>query len=143
MTDYAGDLAPEEAWALLESDPSAILVDVRTSAEWSYVGFVDLSSLNKKPLFIEWVSFPEGRINPEFAVQLTAQAEGLGVSDETPVLFLCRSGVRSIASAIEATSHGYKNCYNVTEGFEGNPDSGRHRGSINGWKVRGLPWIQQ
>jgi rhodanese-related sulfurtransferase len=139
MSDYAGDLSPVEAWALLESDPSAILVDVRTQAEWSYVGVSDLSSLNKSPLFIEWVSFPEGRINSRFSDQLGAAEIG----QDGAVLFLCRSGVRSAAAAGLMTSNGYSQCYNVSEGFEGDPDTARHRGHVNGWKVRGLPWIQQ
>lgn len=139
MTGYAGDLSPQEAWALLESNPSAKLVDVRTSAEWSYVGVADLSSLNREPIFIEWQLFPEGRINPDFAQQL----EGVGVSEDEPILFLCRSGVRSAAAAAAMTERGYAQCYNVSEGFEGDPDPSRHRGTLNGWKVRGLPWVQQ
>jgi rhodanese-related sulfurtransferase len=139
MTGYAGDLTPQEAWSLLESDPSAILIDVRTQAEWSYVGFVDLSSINKSPLFIEWVTFPEGRINSEFG----SQVEGTNIDKDTPVLFLCRSGVRSIAAAQEVTGHGFTKCFNVLEGFEGDPDGARHRGTVGGWKVRGLPWQQQ
>ena len=139
MADYAGDISPQEAWSLLESETSAILVDVRTQAEWAYVGVADLGSLNKNSLFIEWVTFPEGRINPEFSNQLKAA----DVAPETPVLFLCRSGVRSVAAAQLMTSEGYGRCYNVSEGFEGVPDSGRHRGNTNGWKVRGLPWAQQ
>ncbi len=139
MSDYAGDLSPVESWALLESDPSAILVDVRTQAEWSYVGVPDLGSLNKNPLFIEWVSFPDGRINSQFSDQLASTETG----PENAILFLCRSGVRSAAAAGLMTSNGYGQCYNVSEGFEGDPDTARHRGSVNGWKVRGLPWTQQ
>jgi len=139
MTGYAGDVSPQEAWSLLESDPSAILIDVRTQAEWSYVGFVDLSPLNKNALFIEWVTFPEGRINPDFA----AQVEGAAADKDAPVLFLCRSGVRSIAAAQEMTTRGFTKCLNVLEGFEGDPDGTRHRGTVGGWKVRGLPWQQK
>jgi rhodanese-related sulfurtransferase len=139
MSDYAGDLSPQEAWSLLESDPSTVLVDVRTQAEWAYVGVADLSSLNKNSLFIEWVSYPDGRINPEFPAQLEAN----NIERDAPILFLCRSGVRSIAAATLMTGNGYSRCYNITEGFEGGPDGDRHRGSISGWKVRGLPWAQQ
>ena len=138
MADYAGDLSPQEAWAFLESEPSAILVDVRTQAEWNYVGIADLAAVNRTPIFVEWQTFPEGRINDQFADQLSAQAP----DQETALLFLCRSGVRSAAAATLMTSLGYGQCYNISEGFEGDPDTSRHRGTYNGWKVRGLPWIQ-
>ena len=138
MTDYAGDLSPQEAWALLELEPSAICIDVRTQAEWNYVGVPDLSTLNRKAVFIEWQTFPDGRINDQFADQLAT----LDHDKDAPILFLCRSGVRSAAAATLMTSHGYSRCYNISEGFEGDPDSSRHRGVTNGWKVRGLPWIQ-
>lgn len=138
MTGYEGDLSPQEAWALLESDPSANLVDVRTNAEWSYVGVVDLRILNREPIFIEWQHFPDGRINPEFVDQL----ESTNLNQKSPVLFLCRSGVRSVSAAIAATERGFDRCYNIAEGFEGDPDADKHRGLSNGWKVRGLPWIQ-
>ena len=141
MSGYAGDLSPQEAWALLESDASAIMVDVRTQAEWSYVGIADLSSLSKKPVLVEWQTFPTGQVNNEFPTQLTESA--LADADkDTPVLFLCRSGARSAAAAQLMTQNGFTRCYNISEGFEGDPDANRHRGSVNGWKVRGLPWMQ-
>ena len=138
MSGYAGDLSPQEAWSLLESDASSVLVDVRTRAEWSYVGVTDLSPLNKEPVLIEWQTFPGGGVNDQFAEQLAAA----GVPADAPVLFLCRSGVRSKAAARLMTEKGYGRCYNVLEGFEGDPDASRHRGTVGGWKVRGLPWIQ-
>jgi rhodanese-related sulfurtransferase len=138
MSDYAGDLSPQDAWNLLESEPSALLVDVRTRAEWTYVGVADLSPLSKKPVFIEWQSFPEGTRNDRFADEV----ESLKPGHDTPVLFLCRSGARSAAAARLMTQKGYTRCYNISEGFEGDPDADRHRGRINGWKVCGLPWTQ-
>jgi rhodanese-related sulfurtransferase len=138
MTGYAGDLSPVEAWNLLESEPSAVLVDVRTRAEWTYVGVADLSPISKKPLFLEWQTFPDGQVNPGFA----GQVDAAGLPKDTPILFLCRSGARSAAAARLMTQRGYSRCYNVAEGFEGDPDPSRHRGRINGWKARGLPWIQ-
>ena len=138
MSDYAGDLSPQEAWKLLESEPSALLVDVRTRAEWTYVGIADLSSVSKKTAFVEWQSFPDGQRNERFADEVNA----LGADRNAPVLFLCRSGARSAAAAKLMTQKGYTRCYNVSEGFEGDPDADRHRGRINGWKVRGLPWTQ-
>ncbi|HEY6796479.1 MAG TPA: rhodanese-like domain-containing protein [Kineosporiaceae bacterium] len=135
---YAGDVAPAAAYALLVADPAAVLVDVRTRAEWSYVGGPDLNGLGKPVLQIEWVRFPDGARNEGFVAQL----EATGVPKDAPVLFLCRSGVRSVAAAEAATAAGWTAAQNVLEGFEGNPDGAGHRGTTGGWKVAGLPWRQ-
>jgi rhodanese-related sulfurtransferase len=135
---YAGDLTPDEAYQMLASRPEAILVDVRTKAEWSYVGVPDLSEVGRSPVLSEWVTFPDGAPNPRFLDDLTAAAP----SKTAPVVFLCRSGVRSVAAAQAATAAGFTAAYNVTEGFEGPSDESGHRGTAAGWKVRGLPWRQ-
>ncbi|HST86445.1 MAG TPA: rhodanese-like domain-containing protein [Kineosporiaceae bacterium] len=135
---YAGDLTPDEAYQLLESQPDAILVDVRTKAEWSYVGVPDLSEVGRPLVLSEWVTFPDGARNPQFLDDLTAAAK----STAAPVVFLCRSGVRSVAAAQAATEAGFTAAYNITEGFEGPSDASGHRGTAAGWKVRGLPWRQ-
>ncbi len=135
---YAADLTPTDAYRLLVDDPHAVLVDVRTAAEWAYVGTPDLTGVGKELLTIEWVSFPGGTPNARFLEQL-AEA---GVRPEQPVLFLCRSGVRSIGAAKAATAAGYSRAYNIAEGFEGNLDAAGHRGGDGGWKVAGLPWRQ-
>ena len=121
-------------------DRLAVLVDVRTQAEWSYVGVPDLSALSRQPLLIEWQSFPSGAVNPAFGEELA----GLLGPDrrDVPVLFICRSGARSKAAAIALTGQGFTRCYNISSGFEGDLDSQRHRGSRNGWKAAGLPWAQ-
>lgn len=135
---YAGDLDPGAAYAALADQPDAVLVDVRTRAEWSYVGGPDLSALGKPVLQIEWVRFPGGVRNEQFLDELAAS----GVPKEAPVIFLCRSGVRSVAAAEAATAAGWTGAHNILEGFEGNPDPVGHRGTTGGWKVAGLPWRQ-
>ncbi|MEI9982443.1 MAG: rhodanese-like domain-containing protein [Aliidongia sp.] len=85
---YAGDVNPRDAWAALELDPHAVLVDVRTKAEWSYVGLPDLSALDRPVLKIEWQSWPDGRPNPSFVAEVAAA----GIKPEQKVLLLCRSG---------------------------------------------------
>ena len=128
---YAGDLTPQEAWAKLED--GAVLVDVRTEGEWAHIGIPDTASTENDPLFIQW-TFPGGIPNPDFIEQLRQQApEDPG----TELVFLCRSGQRSIAAAIAATQAGFTS-YNVLEGFEGEPDRYGER-TVNGWKNRGLP----
>ncbi|MGE9781138.1 rhodanese-like domain-containing protein [Janibacter sp. G368] len=136
MTQHA-DLTPRQAWERLESDPDAVLVDVRTSAEWSFVGLPDLTSVGKRVVPIEWTTFPEGAPNPRFLDDLRASIP----TDDTPVLFLCRSGARSAAATAAATAAGYTAAHNVAEGFEGDLDAQGHR-AVNGWKQAGLPWRQ-
>lgn len=135
---YAGEITPAEAWERLASDNEAKLIDVRTQAEWVYVGLPDLASLEKQPLLVSWQVFPTMTRNEAFAEQLAAQ----GVRPDDTLLFLCRSGVRSKAAAELLTGLGYGQCWNITDGFEGPLDGGRHRGASAGWKAAGLPWLQ-
>lgn len=138
--DYAGDVAPQEAWRVLAARPDAILVDVRTRAEWSFVGLPDLSGAGKEPVLMEWQQFPTMAQNAGFVSDL---ASALGPARrEVPVFFLCRSGARSKAAAIALSKSGFANCFNVAGGFEGDLDAERHRGASNGWKAAGLPWVQ-
>lgn len=138
MTAYAGDITPTEAWEKLASDANAKLIDVRTQAEWVYVGIPDLAPLDKKPLLVSWQVFPTMTKNEAFAEQLKSQ----GVQPGDTLLFLCRSGVRSKAAAELMTGLGYNASYNILDGFEGALDGTRHRGTAGGWKVAGLPWAQ-
>lgn len=139
---YAGDITPKEALALLKSDPKAQLVDVRSAAEWTFVGVPDLSSLQRKPILVEWQVFPGMGRNAEFDQAVAERLKAEGVTASTPITFLCRSGARSKAAAIAMTAQGFTKCFNVAGGFEGDVDAERHRGGTNGWKADGLPWVQ-
>ncbi len=141
-SDYAGDLGAAEAWEALKSDPKAQLVDVRTTAEWSFVGLPDLSSLGRAVHCVEWQSFPSMAGNPAFVEDAANAVLAAGARKDTPVLFLCRSGARSRSAAIAMTRAGFTRAYNVAGGFEGDLDPERHRGRTNGWKAQGLPWKQ-
>lgn len=134
---YAGDITPEEAWKLLAADPDAVLVDCRTAAEWRFVGVADISSLQRDVVYIEW-SRTDGTHNDGFVDDLKAAGVRPG---ERPVVFLCRSGNRSIGAAEAATEAGIAPSYNVLDGFEGNLDENGHRGGA-GWRAIGLPWRQ-
>jgi len=136
--EYAGDLSPQQTWALLNDEQDAVLIDVRTDAEFAYVGEPDLGSMKNTTHKVCWKIFPDMKRNPHFE---DAVRDVMNDQD-TPILFLCRSGVRSAAAAKTMTALGFKRCYNIAEGFEGDKDEHGHRGSINGWKVRGLPWVQ-
>lgn len=139
---YAGDISPKEALALLQSDPKAQLVDVRSAAEWTFVGVPDLGSLQRKPILVEWQVFPGMGRNGEFDQMVAEHLKAAGATVSTPIMFLCRSGARSKAAAIAMTAKGFTKCFNVAGGFEGDVDAERHRGATNGWKADGLPWVQ-
>ena len=135
---YAGDVSPEAAWTALKSDGDARLIDVRTTAEWAYVGLPDLGALGKAPVTVEWKRFPSMAVNPGFAGAVAAA----GVEKGAALYFLCRSGVRSRDAARAMSALGYGPCFNVATGFEGDRDAAGHRGTVGGWKTGGLPWRQ-
>lgn len=139
---FAGDIECRDAWALLTGTPKAQLVDVRTAAEWTFVGLPDLSGLGRNVLAVEWQNYPSMAVNPGFVAETAKLLAAAGADKNTPVLFLCRSGGRSLAAAKAMAEAGYTQTYNVAGGFEGDPDSERHRGTRNGWKASGLPWRQ-
>jgi len=138
------EAGPLQTWEDLQKTHDAVLVDVRTRPEWGYIGTVDLDALNRKPLLIEWLRYPDMSVNPDFASQLLEQLDGRIPSK---IYFLCRSGARSLAAAAHVAevfgAQGHQiECVNIREGFEGDLDANRHRGRVNGWKMRGLAWRQ-
>ncbi len=135
-------LPVEETWARLSQDAGSVLVDVRTSAEWAFVGLPDLSSIGKRPVLVEWLDFPGSNRNQAFVTQLTEALTNVGANKDTELFFLCRSGGRSLSAARAMAAAGYSRCRNVANGFEGPLDPNRHRGSRDGWKAKGLPWVQ-
>jgi rhodanese-related sulfurtransferase len=141
-TKYAGDLLSTDAYGILAGDPTSTLVDVRTQAEWAYVGVPDLSSLGKTALFVEWQRFPSMQVDETFVARLSTMLETAGVKRAAPLVFICRSGARSRHAATAMTAAGWEPCFNVSDGFEGPLDSWRHRGVTGGWKAGGLPWAQ-
>src|SRR5687767_2633639 len=122
---YGGDVSPQHAYEAIASEAGAVLVDVRTVAEWSFVGLPDPSAARKQPILVEWQSYPAMALNPAFAEQL--QRAGIGKGQ--PLYFLCRSGTRSRAAAIAMTEIGFGPCFNVAGGFEGNRDARGQRGT--------------
>jgi len=126
---YAGAVLPAEAHELMKAGVK--LVDVRTRPEMQYVGRIPGS------LAVEWQTYPGNRENPEFLAELAA-----AVPKDQPVMFICRSGARSHAAADAATRAGWREAYNVLEGFEGDKDAEQHRNSVGGWRKAGLPWVQ-
>ncbi|MGH6815559.1 MAG: rhodanese-like domain-containing protein, partial [Hyphomicrobiaceae bacterium] len=102
----------------------------------------DLSRTGKRPLLLEWQSFPDGQVDPAFTGRLTEMLAQAGVAKDAEVFFICRSGGRSKMAATAMAAVGYTRCRNVADGFEGPLDSERHRSRLAGWKAAGLPWVQ-
>lgn len=128
---YEGALTPAEAHEMLQLSPRAKLIDVRTKAEWDWVGRIDGA------IEIEWQAYPGNQPNTHF-IQTLKHA----LSTESLLMFICRSGGRSNAAAKAATEAGFPDCYNVLEGFEGDKNAKGQRNSTGGWRVAGLPWHQ-
>lgn len=139
---YAGDLLAVDAYAVLQGDASAVLIDVRTEAEWAYVGTPNMHALGKTPLFLEWQSYPSMAIDADFVGRLEALLQSRSVERGASLVFLCRSGARSRHAAIAMTGAGWGPCFNISDGFEGPLDGSRRRGAAGGWKAGGLPWTQ-
>jgi rhodanese-related sulfurtransferase len=133
------NVAPKQTWEALDSNPDAHLVDVRTEAEWAFVGVPDLNKAGKKPVLIPWQVYPTMQRNGSFVDNL----KQAGLTTDNQLYFICRSGARSLAAAGAAKAAGFANVYNVADGFEGPPDAQGHRGGTAGWKADGLPWRQQ
>lgn len=130
---------PVDAWKLLQTTPEAILIDVRSSAEFLFVGHP------QGAVHIPWVDEPDWTVNPEFTRQVATSVSSMrpGVSHEdVPVLLICRSGKRSLEAAQVLIDEGYAALFNVSTGFEGDLDAKHHRSTVNGWRFDGLPWEQ-
>lgn len=133
------DISPEATWEALSQDPAAALIDVRTDAEWNFVGLPDLSGVGKQTVLIPWQVYPSMQVNGAFAEHLRKA----GLTAESKLYFICRSGARSLAAGQAAQAAGFPNAFNVADGFEGPVDAEGHRGRLAGWKAAGLPWQQR
>jgi rhodanese-related sulfurtransferase len=134
------EISPLEAWKMLASDNNSVLIDVRSRVEFEYVGH-PIGAIN-----IPWQDAPASQVNPDFVDMVRAslqtdKTDAKKVEDLT-LLLLCRSGARSMAAAVELKKSGFRNLFNVAEGFEGKLDGDKHRGTINGWRFHKLPWQQ-
>lgn len=139
---HVEDVPVVAVWERLKSSQGAVLIDVRTRAEWAFVGLPELTELGKRVVMCEWQTFPDNRVDPEFTEKLSRLLDAAGVSKDQELFFICRSGGRSRMAAEAMTGAGYPACRNAAEGFEGPLDSRRQRGRSSGWKAAGLPWVQ-
>ena len=128
------EVNPKQAWKMLQENPNAILLDVRSKVEFDYVGHP------VGAVHVPLQEFPDWQTDPDFS-QKVIELLGTASRDVT-VLTMCRSGKRSMLAAQLLEAQGYKDTVNIAEGFEGDPDENRHRGNVNGWRFHGLPWEQ-
>jgi rhodanese-related sulfurtransferase len=131
---HKGNIPPREAYQRLQGNASAVLIDVRTQPEWTFVGVPAVERLVR----LSWQVFPEMQVNAGFVEEV----QRMSLPKDTEILCICRSGARSSSAASALTDAGFGNCWNVAEGFEGDKDAGGHRSTVNGWKHAGLPWVQ-
>ncbi len=132
------DVDVEAVWKTLQSSPRSQLVDVRTRAEWTYVGIPDLGPVGKRTVLVEWQTFPDQAVDPRFAERLAGELKALGVQLDDDLFFICRSGSRSLAAAKAMAAAGYRACHNVgstTRGIAAPSEVGRRR-ACPGNKVR-------
>jgi rhodanese-related sulfurtransferase len=132
------DISPKDTWDALVADQDAVLIDVRTDAEWNFVGLPDLTALGKQVVLIPWQMYPSMQVNGGFAEDLQAA----GLTPGQKLYFICRSGARSQSAGQAARAAGFAHAFNVADGFEGPVDGAGHRGGAAGWKASGLPWRQ-
>jgi rhodanese-related sulfurtransferase len=133
------NISPRKTWEALQNNKRAQLVDVRTDAEWNFVGVPDLEPVGKQAVLIPWQVYPAMQVNGAFVEHL----KQAGLSPDEHLYFICRSGARSMAAAQAAQAAGYEHVYNVADGFEGPADGDAHRGTVAGWKADALPWRQR
>ncbi|WP_428488354.1 rhodanese-like domain-containing protein [Rhodopila sp.] len=133
------NVPPTQTWEALKANPEAQLVDVRTDVEWNFVGVPDLEVAAKQVRLIPWQVYPSMQRNASFEDNL----KQAGLTADSHIYFICRSGARSMAAAQAARAAGFPHVFNVADGFEGPVDADSHRGSTAGWKADGLPWLQR
>ena len=133
-------LTPQQAWEMVQQNPRALLIDVRSNMEFLFVGHP------KGAVHIPWIDEPEWEVNPHFVRQIRELLLGGIICDEgdgcAPVILICRSGKRSVEAGNALLEAGFRDVYNVLEGFEGELDEQHHRSSMGGWRHDGLPWEQ-
>jgi len=143
-SSLVSEILPQAAWKILSNDSAALMIDVRTRPELGFVGGPDLSEASHEIVQIEWLAYPDMSLNPAFVRTLM---DGIDGNTPSHLLFICRSGARSlnaayaVADALSAEGLDVP-CINVVNGFEGDCDAQGRRGTLNGWKASGLPWRQ-
>lgn len=130
---------PLQTYQLLQEDTRSLLIDVRSSMEFLFVGHP------KGAISIPWIDEPDWDINPNFVREIKQLILGGSCGDKAhqpPILLICRSGKRSYEAGLSLIEAGILNVHNVIGGFEGERDDNYQRSTVNGWRFDGLPWEQ-
>lgn len=138
MTMKPKAITAKEAWQICQDDPRALLIDVRSSMEYLFVGHPTGA------IHVPWIDEPDWIINPDFVTEIRKLALG-GLHEaigDVPIIMICRSGNRSADAGVVLMEAGMENVYNIDEGFEGKLDHNHQRSSVGGWRFHGLPWEQ-
>lgn len=140
MTGEVKSVTPVQAWELAQSNPRVVIIDVRSSMEYLFVGHP------KGSVHVPWIDAPEWTVNPHFITEVRkVMLGGIGAgihSGDAPVILICRSGKRSLEAGNLLIKNEFTEVYNVSEGFEGDLDEAHHRSTLGGWRYHGLPWEQ-
>jgi len=140
MTLEVKVFSPLQAFKFVEKNQRAVLIDVRSSMEFLFVGHPAGS------VHVPWIDEPEWIVNPDFVTEVRkVMLGGIGVDEhdsDAPVVLICRSGKRSLEAGKLLLNNGFEDVYNIDEGFEGELDENHHRSTVGGWRFRGLPWEQ-
>ncbi len=140
MTEQLHSLTPDEAWRMVSDDARTILIDIRSSMEFLFVGHP------KGAVHVPWIDEPDWIVNPDFVTDIRQLILGGVVEDDAsgsvPIILICRSGKRSKEAGHVLLESGIHNIYHIDEGFEGERDDQHHRSSLGGWRFRDLPWEQ-
>ena len=135
-----GELSPKEANQMLQDDPRAVLVDIRSTMEYLFVGHPTGA------VHVAWIDEPDWNVNPHFVPEIRKLLLGGAVPDSSgdcaPVILICRSGKRSTEAGKVLLDAGFESVYHIDEGFEGDLDEHHQRGNRGGWRFHGLPWEQ-
>lgn len=134
------ELTPQQAWQLLQDEPRAVLVDVRSAMEYMFIGHP------VGAVHIAWIDEPDWVVNPNFVTEVRKLLLGGVLCDLddgcAPVVLICRSGKRSREAGMALLEAGFQKVFQVCDGFEGDLDENHHRSTLSGWRFSGLPWEQ-
>jgi len=141
MSDHTlGQLSPKQAWQMIQDNPRTILVDIRSTMEYLFVGHP------RGAVHIAWIDEPNWTVDPHFVTRVRELMLGGAICDVeegcAPVILICRSGKRSKEAGKALMDAGIRNVYHVDEGFEGDLDENHHRSTLGGWRFHDLPWNQ-
>lgn len=133
-------LTPAQAHQLIQDDPQALFVDIRSTMEFLFVGHP------AGAVHVPWIDEPDWTVNPQFLTEIRKRLLGGAVCTAedacAPVVLICRSGKRSLEAGKALLEAGLPTVFHVDEGFEGELDEQHHRSTRGGWRFRGLPWEQ-